>query len=156
MDNSIHLVIFILDNQRFALPLSSVERVIRLVEITHLPKAPEIVIGIVNMHGRIIPVVNIRKRFRLPEREIELTDQIVILQAKKNTIGAVVDTVSGVFEYPEQKIINPENILPGIEYIEGVVKLEDGLILIHNIDRFLSLEEERMLNGAMNKNLIIQ
>jgi purine-binding chemotaxis protein CheW len=108
------------------------------------------------MHGRIIPVVNIRKRFRLPEREIELTDQIVILQAKKNTIGAVVDTVSGVFEYPEQKIINPENILPGIEYIEGVVKLEDGLILIHNIDRFLSLEEERMLNGAMNKNLIIQ
>ncbi|MEK6590235.1 MAG: chemotaxis protein CheW [Nitrospinota bacterium] len=153
MDNSIQLVIFILDNHKFALPLSSVERVIRLVEITHLPKAPEIVIGIVNMHGRVIPVVNIRKRFRLPEREIELTDQIVILQAKKNTIGAVVDTVSGVFEYPEQKIIKPENILPGIEYIEGVVKLEDGLILIHNIDRFLSLEEERMLNDVINKKI---
>ncbi|MBI4378298.1 MAG: purine-binding chemotaxis protein CheW [Nitrospinae bacterium] len=151
MDNPIHLVIFILDNHRFALPLSSVERVIRLVEITPLPKAPEIVIGIVNMQGRVIPVVNIRKRFRLPEREIELTDHVIILQAKKNTLGAVVDTVSGVFEYPEHKIINTENIFPGIEYIDGVVKLEDGLILIHNIDRFLSLKEERMLNGAIKK-----
>ena len=63
----------------------------------------------------------------------------------------MVDSVVGVIEYPKQEVIIPEKILPGIEYVEGVVKLEDGLILIHNIDNFLSLEEEKTLDEAIKK-----
>ena len=63
----------------------------------------------------------------------------------------MVDSVIGVIECPKQEIIVPERVLPGIEYIEGVAKLEDGLTLIHNIDSFLSLEEEKTLNDAMKK-----
>lgn len=143
------LTVFILDNQRFALPLPTVERVIRMVEIAPLPKAPEIVIGVVNLQGRVIPVVDIRRRFNLPEREISISDQIVISRTSRRPVGIVVDEVTGIIECHKEEIITADNILPGIDYVEGVAKLKDGMILIHNIDRFLSLEEERTLGDAI-------
>ena len=151
MNASIQLVVFTLDSQRFALPLSAVERAIRIIEIVPLPKAPDIVIGVINLHGQIIPVVNIRKRFNLPEKEVNLNDRIVIAHSKKRLLGILVDNVAGVFEFPEHKIITADKIISGIEYVEGVVKLEDGIILIHDIDKFLSLEEEKALTDAVNK-----
>jgi purine-binding chemotaxis protein CheW len=71
------LVIFTLDEQRYALHLAAVERVVRMVELTSLPKAPEIVLGVVNVRGRVVPVVNLRKRFGLAERGIRLSDHIL-------------------------------------------------------------------------------
>lgn len=150
-DSLTKLVPFTLDNQRFALPLSAVERVVRAVEITPLPKAPEIVMGVVNIQGRIIPVFNIRKRFRLPEREINLSDQLILSNTSKRPVVIVVDEVRGVAECPEDKITMADNILPGIEHVEGVAKLEDGMFLIHDIEKFLSIEEEDALDNAIRK-----
>jgi purine-binding chemotaxis protein CheW len=149
MSNTLKLVVFALDAQKFALYLSSVERVVPVVEITQLPKAPDIVTGIINVQGRIIPVVNIRKRFQLPMKETDLTDKLVISQTTRRTAAIIVDAVCGVIEYPEQKIITAENVLPGMEYIDGVVKADDGMILIHDLDKFLSLDEEEALNKAL-------
>src|SRR3712207_6774571 len=98
MNNSRRYVVFTLDEHGYALPLSFVERIVRAVEVTPLPKAPEIVLGVINVQGRVIPVVNIRKRFRLPEREIELSDQFIIARTAKRTIALVVDAVGGVAE----------------------------------------------------------
>ncbi len=151
MNDTTQLVTFTLDNCKFALPLPQVERIVHVVEITPLPKAPEAVIGVVNVQGRIIPVVDIRKRFRLPKREMNLNDKIILSQTSKRSVGIMVDSVVNVIEYAKQEVIIPEKILSGIGYVEGVVKLEDGLTLIHNIDSFLSLEEEKMLNHAMKK-----
>ncbi len=145
------LVIFTLDEQRYALHLSAVERVVLVVEVTLLPKAPEIVLGVINMQGRIIPVMNIRKRFRLPEREISLSDQLITARTSSWTVALVVDSVSGVAERSAQEVIAAEKILPGMEYVEGAAKLEDGIVFIHDLDRFLSLEEEKQLNDAMKK-----
>jgi len=78
MEGFIRLVVFTLDEQRYALRLSAVERIVRVVEVPPLPKAPEIVLGIVNVQGRVLPVVNIRRRFRLPEREAGLRDQLIL------------------------------------------------------------------------------
>lgn len=149
MGKSIHLLIFNLDEQTYALYLAAVKRVICLIEITPLPKAPEIVLGIVNLQGKIIPVVNIRRRFRLPERETDLNDQLIIAKTQRRTFALAADSVSGVIERPEEEMIAAEKIIPGMEYVEGVVKLKDGIILVHNLDKFLSLEEERVLEGAM-------
>lgn len=150
MNNSIQqLVVFSLDDLRFALPLSVVERVIRVVDISPLPKAPEIVMGIINLQGQPIPVVDIRQRFRLPKREIALSDQIIISRTSRRTIGIVVDGVAGVIECREQEITDAGKLVPGIEYVEGVARLEDGMILIHNIERFLSIEEEESLSDAI-------
>lgn len=151
MNSSIQLVVFILDNQGFALPLSAVTRVVRAVEITPLAKAPEIVIGVVNIQGQIIPVFNIRRRFRFPDRGIKLSDQLIIAHTSKRPVCMVVDGVSGIVECPEQKIIMADEILPGMEHIEGIAKLGSGMILIHNIDKFLSLEEEEALDSAIRK-----
>ncbi len=149
MRRSNQLVIFILDEQRYALSLSAIGRVLRMVEITPLPKAPEIVLGVINMQGQVLPVVNIRRRFRLPEQEVNLRDLLIIAHTSKRTVALVVDTVNGIVERSEQEVIAAEKILPGMEYVEGVAKLEDGMILIHDLDTFLSLEEEKALDEVM-------
>lgn len=144
-----HYVVFCLDELRVAVSLSSVERVIRAVYLTHLPDAPDIVLGILNLQGRVIPAVNTRQRFRLPDREIAVTDQIVIAHTGRRTVGLVADAISGVIEYAEPDLVVSEDILPGLEYVDSVAKLDDGLILIHNLGRFLSLDEEESLDRAM-------
>lgn len=137
------------DDLRVALPLPFIERVVRAVYLTHLPDAPEIVLGVVNVEGRVIPAVNMRRRFRLPEREMSLTDQLVIAHTSQRSVALLADAVSGIAEYAEPDIVGADTILPGLEYVDGVVKLGDGLILIHNLDRFLSLEEAASLDRAM-------
>ena len=145
------LIVFTLDDQMLALSISSVNRVIRVVGITPLPKGPDIVIGIINVQGNIIPVVNIRKRFCLPERDINLNDQIIITHTSKRAIGIVVNSVIGLIESTEEKIVTSEAIVPGIDYVEGVVKLEDGLLIIHDIEKFLSIEEEGAIDNAVKE-----
>jgi purine-binding chemotaxis protein CheW len=151
MNRLIRLVSFNLDDQKYALFLSAVLRIIRVVEITSLPKAPEIVSGIINMHGLIIPVFDIRKRFRLPQREIQLDHQLIVGTTSKRTVALIVDSVNDVIDISEEKIIAGEKILPEMEYVEGVVKTEDGMILIHDLERFLSLQEEKALHEAMEE-----
>lgn len=151
MDKRIQLVVFILDEQQYALHLTAVERVVRAVYVTPLPKAPDIILGIVNLGGRIVPVVNVRQRFHLPEREISLSDQLIIAKTSRRTVALMADAVSAVVEHPEPTIIAAENILPGMKYVKGVVKLENGLILIHDLDTFLAIEEARTLEEAMKE-----
>jgi len=149
MNPSNPLVIFTLDGGRYALSLSAVERVLLTVEVFPLPKAPEIVLGVVNIQGRIVPVFDVRKRFRLPQREMSLSDQLIVAQTSKRTVALLADAVGGVVEYPEQKVVAADRILPGLDYVEGVAKLEDGLVLIHDLEKFLSLEEEKTLDNAL-------
>jgi purine-binding chemotaxis protein CheW len=143
------LVVFALHEGRYGLSLSVVERIVRVVEVTPLPKAPDIVLGVVNVQGRVIPVINVRRRFRLPEREIALTNQMVIARSARRPIALVVDSVTGVLETSEQQSVAAGDVLPELQYVEGVVKLDDGLILIHNLDKFLSLDEEVLLDQAI-------
>lgn len=142
-------LVFSLDELRIALPLSQVERVIRAIYITPLPNAPAIVSGVINVHGRIIPVVDMRRRFRLEDRRLALTDRFVIARTARRWVVLVVDEVRGVVECPALTRVDGEDILPGLDYVEGVVKLADGLVLIHNLERFLSLAEEETLEHAI-------
>ena len=151
MDPVITLVVFTLDSQHYAIHLSKIERVIHAVELTPLLQAPEIVLGVINIQGRIVPVVNIRKRFRLPEREMNLSDQLIIAQTSRRTVALRVDMVIGVVERSEKEVIVAEEILSQLEYVEGVMKLEDGMVFIHDLDNFLSLEEEKTLDAVIRK-----
>ena len=150
MDPSEQLVVFSLDWQRYALRLSAVERVVRAVEVTPLPAAPEIVLGVINVEGSIVPVMNIRKRFRLPEKEMSLSDHLILARTARRPVFLLVDSVSGIIEVPAGEVIDASKILPRMEYLEGVLKLEDGMVLIHDLDRFLSLEEDRLLDEAIS------
>ncbi|KIO48625.1 chemotaxis protein CheW [Nitrosospira sp. NpAV] len=143
-------IVFILDDQRYALHLSAVDRVVRMVHVTPLSSAPEVVLGIVNLYGRIVPVMNIRQRFNLPKREISLSDRLIFAHTKRRPIALVADAVTEVVECSAQNQIPAESILPEAEYLEGIIKLKDGLILIHNLDKFLSLKEEDTLDVALD------
>jgi purine-binding chemotaxis protein CheW len=143
------LVTFSLDDRKFALYVSAVQRIIRVVEVTALPKAPDIVSGIINMQGQVIPVFDIRMRFHLPAREVKLNDQLIIASTTKRTVALLVDSVDDVIEIPGERIIAAEQIFPELEYVEGVMKTEGGMVLIHDLERFLSLPEEKALDEAL-------
>ena len=145
------LVILRLDEQRYALPLALVERIVRAVEVTPLPKSPDIVVGAIVVAGSVLPVLDIRRRFGLPEREISPADQFLIAHTDHRTVVLVVDEVQGVIERPLTEIVGSAQIVPGLEQIHGVIKLEDGLVLIHDLEKFLSLDEERSLDKAMRE-----
>jgi len=138
-----------LDDRRYALPLSAVERITRVVEVMPLPDAPRAIAGVINVHGRIVAVVNIRERFALPARALRLTDQLLIAQTPKQTIALLVDAVLGVIECAEADIVAASAIAPGMQTICGIAKLADGMILIHDLDRLLSTDEQRAANDAM-------
>ena len=151
MTQPTRLVVFRLDAQRYALPLASVERIVRAVETTRLPNAPAIVLGAINVAGRVLPVLNLRRRFGLPEREINPADQFLIAHTTRRTVVLVVDEALGMVECPATEIIQPIQIAPGLEQLQGVVRLDDGLVLIQDLEKFLSLDEARALDEAINQ-----
>ena len=153
MSELTQLVVFRLDEQRYALTLAVVERIVRAAEVTPLPKAPTIVLGVIDLEGRVLPVLDVRQRFRLPEREIGAADQFLIAQTEWEwrTVVLVVDEVQGMIERSPTEIVGAAQIAPGLEQIQGVTKLDDGLVLIHDLEKFLSLDEARSLDEAMSQ-----
>ena len=144
------IVVFHLDEQSFALPLSAVEKVIHAVEISYLPKAPEIIIGIINVKGQLIPVADIRKRLGLFSREMDPNNQLIIANTGKRQVAIMVDNVIGIRRLETGQLIATKDVCPFIENVRGVAKVEDGLIIIYNLEKFLSLDEEKELEQALN------
>ena len=151
MTENIKIVVFSLDDRQYALHLATVERVLSAVEVTPLPKAPEIVLGVINVQGAIIPVVNVRRRFHIPEREMRLEDQMLIARTAQRVVALIVDSAQSVVELSGDNLIPPKDIVPGTSYLDGIVKLGDGIVLIHDLDQFLSLDEEQALDTALTK-----
>ncbi len=144
-----HLLSFSLDTQRFALPLANVERVVHAVDITPLPDGPGVILGVINVQGRVVPVADIRKRFRMPARDLVLSDHIVIARTPQRPLALVADIVHGVMTWTEENGATLERLVPGLEYVQGIARTSDGLVLIHHLDRFLALDEEAELQRAM-------
>ena len=142
--------VFSIDEQRYAIALSSVERVIRAVELIVPPKAPDILLGLLNVQGGVIPVLNIRKRFNLPDRGIKLSDRIIIARTLRGTTAIVVDAAFGIIELPEEQILEAENILPEMgPHVEGVAKLADDMILIYDLDNLFPIQQMKKLEGVV-------
>ncbi len=145
------LLRFTLDEQHYALRLEAVQRTIRAAAITLVPNAPDIVLGILDIHGEVIPVINVRKRFKLPERAIRPEDRFIIARARSLTVALVVDAADMVMEAQEHGVVLSDDILAGMEYVAGVTRTEEGIVLIHDLDTFLSLGEERLLSEALEQ-----
>jgi purine-binding chemotaxis protein CheW len=143
-----HLVVLALDEQRLAVPLATVDRIVRAVEVTPLPGAPQVVLGVINVQGAVLPVINLRRRCRLPEREIETTDMLVIAHTTRRSVALLVDRAD-VMEFAAESLTPAEQIVPGIVGVHDVLKHEDGLILLYDPEALLLLEEDIALNGAM-------
>jgi purine-binding chemotaxis protein CheW len=143
------ILIFTLDELTYALQLPAVVRVIHAMETRRLPKSPEIISGIINVQGQIIPVIDIRKRFGLPEHETDPDDRMIIADTGKRKIAMFVDTVTGIKELTSLQFSDSKKALPFAGYIKGVAKVDNELILIYDLEQFLSLDEETVLEQAL-------
>ena len=142
MERSSQYFVFGLEDQRYALALAAVLRVIRAVELTYLPDAPDNLVGLLNMGGEILPVLNIRKRFSLAHHDVDIDDRIVICEAGVRTVAFIADVVVGVVELDPREVDEAVHILPEMEhYVEGVGKLNDHTVLIYDLNRLFSIQE---------------
>ena len=142
-------LVFELEGRQFALHVGAVERVVYAVEITGLPHTPDIVMGVINVEGRVVSVFNVRRRFGLPERAVDPHDHFILARTSHREVAIPVDRAVGVIECPAEDVEVSKKILPGIDYVEGVVKRDDGLVLIQDLEKFLSLDEEEALGRAV-------
>ncbi len=145
------LVAFVLDRQSYALRLASVRRVVRMVEVAPLPKAPGVVLGVLDLEGVILPVLSMRRRFGLAEGETSLADQLLVAEASRRTVALAVNSVTGVVERTDEEITKAIEVVPGAQYVEGITRLEDGLLFIHDLDRFLSRSEDAEIHDLLAK-----
>jgi purine-binding chemotaxis protein CheW len=150
MNKTVRLLSYFIEDRLYGLYLETVAGVVRAAEVTPLPEVPSVIIGAVNVRGEIMPVIDMRRRLGLPTREMELSDHFIIARSSRRSVVLVVDAVSGVLEYPEEKISEAEAVVPGgAGVLKGFLMLEDGMLLIQDLELFLSLEEEARLEAAM-------
>jgi len=142
-------VVFKLDAVSVGVSAATVDRIVNAVEITPLPRAPAIALGIISVHGAMVPVVDFRQRLGLPGRDLRLSDRFVIARTPARSLVLVVDSVDGVFDYEESHITDTSEVLPGIEQVQGIVSRQGDIIFIHDLEKFLSINEAASLDAAL-------
>jgi purine-binding chemotaxis protein CheW len=143
------LVIFVVDEQRYALPLGAVERVVRAVEVTPLPEAPPIILGIVNVQGRVVPVVNLRKRFHMEERPIDVEDHFIVAQSSTGQVALPVDEAHGLVRDMNGEYVAAAEIVPNLSYVDQVFLYGAEMVFVLDIDTVLTDDEELALADSL-------
>ena len=143
-------VVFLLGDQRFAISLQAVERAVRAVEYTRLPDATEVVIGVINVEGEVVPLLDVRARFQIPGKEMDLSDHIVIARTGGRRVALLVDRVTGVIESAGGEMAGVSEVTSGSRYIEGILKTDEGMILVlGDLEELLSGEDPAELDKAV-------
>jgi purine-binding chemotaxis protein CheW len=147
-----YFLLFAIGQLKVALSLDYVSRAIRAVEFKELPGAPEIVTGIINIAGEVIPILNFRKRFKLENKPLAEEDKIIIVNSASLRLGFLVDDIIGLHPVSDKELKSAGDIIPGTDQIiEGVAVINKEVVIIHNLNKFLSLNEEKQLNKALEK-----
>jgi purine-binding chemotaxis protein CheW len=146
---STQLLSFEVGNNRFALPAERVREVARAVAIAVLPKAPPIVEGIINFRGTLVPVLDIRQRFGLPPVPLAPEQHLILAHAGRRLVALRVDRALDLVVVDEDVIESAAGVAPGTEHVAGVAKLADGLLVIYDLEGFLSLEEAGQVDAAV-------
>ena len=142
----LQLVIFRLASEEYGLPITKVQEINRLVPITKLPQAPAFMEGIINLRSQIIPIVDLRKRFQLTSGERDENNRIIVVEVNGQVVGIIVDAVHEVVSMQLDKIEPPPpSFILDSQYINGVGKFDDRLIILLDIDKILTSQEEIIL-----------
>jgi purine-binding chemotaxis protein CheW len=140
---------FMLGNEKFAISIMDVEEIIRLTEITPVPKAPDFIEGIINLRGRVIPVADLKKRINLGEADYdENKTRIVVVMLNDKRMGLIIDSVDEIIRIESSDVEQAPALTVNMDasYIEGVAKTEKGMIIILNIHKIFTSDEQNMLN----------
>jgi len=148
--SELQIVVFELDDERYGLDIATVYEIIRHQPITAVPHAPAFVEGVINLRGRIIPVVNLRERFNMAGGELTKATRIVVCEAAGTRVGLVVDAVSEVLMVPADAIEATPDVAAGRDhaYLRGIAKLGDRLIILLSLDGLFGEDERTALAAA--------
>lgn len=125
----------------FGVAVAKVEKIIRAAAVTLLPDVPDTIVGLLNVEGRILPVVNIRKKWHLPERGMEIDDRIILFKAR-TLLSFIVNGVEGVVQLDDLEFHQAEEIHPGLQhYIEGIGRFDNNSVIIVDMVRFFNDQE---------------
>jgi purine-binding chemotaxis protein CheW len=142
------LFVFRLGPKRFALPLERVGAAVRAAYVEELPGAPTLVLGMLNVRGEVMPVIDLGRRFGLPPRPVAPEGFFLIVRSGRRAMALRVDALDGLARRNAVNANEVEN-LPAVDGILGVAVLEDGLTVIFDLDACLSLDEEERLDAAL-------
>jgi purine-binding chemotaxis protein CheW len=145
---SLQILVFEVAGQRHGLPAADVQELLRAVSIVPLPQAPPVVEGIINLRGRVVPVLDVRGRFRLPARPVEPSDHFVVARSGGRLVALRVDRAVDLVSLDAADVEDARGAVPGARYVAKVARLPDGLVLVHDLDTFLSHAESEALDGA--------
>ena len=142
-EQELQLVTFRLASEEYGLPITKVQEINRLVPVTKLPQTPDFMEGIINLRGRIIPVIDLRKRFVMSISSHDDDTRIIIVEINGQVVGVTVDAVTEVIRLSTANIEPPPaTVAVDSRYIDGVGKIDDRLIILLNVDNILTDQEE--------------
>ena len=150
MAETIQVVSFKLGSEEYGVDIAQVQEINRMVAITHVPRAPQFMEGVINLRGQLIPIIDLRTRFGMPRTEHTKNTRIVVTEISTKRVGMVVDSVSEVLRLDLAQIEEAPEMITGVdtEYIKGVGKIEDRLIILLDLARIISGAEKRELDAA--------
>jgi len=143
LSDETQLVTFKVDREEYGVHIMQVQEIIRLGDITRVPRAPAFVEGIMDLRGKVLPVVDLRKRFALGSKEHGETSRVVVVNIADMTLGLIVDAISEVLRLPNSAIEPPPRIIAGIDsrFLKGIGRLDKRLIILLDLDKIFSTEE---------------
>jgi purine-binding chemotaxis protein CheW len=144
------LVTFRLGDDLFAADIFSVERVLRYTAPTAVPDMPDYIEGVIDYQGRVVPIVNLRRRFEMPDLEVRNETRILVLHGAGEWIGVVVDAVTAVTAFDPASVAPPPNLFRGLaaEYLKGIVRMGERLVIFLDVERLLTSTERIALDRA--------
>lgn len=145
----LQLVTFSIGDEECGVNILKVQEIIRTMEITKVPRAPDFVEGVINLRGKVIPIIDLRRRFGLSSRIHDKNTRIIVIEINNVIVGFVVDAVSEVLRIPATTVEPPPPVVAGVDsdYISGVGKLQDRLLIMLDLDRLLSSDDLDMLSA---------
>jgi purine-binding chemotaxis protein CheW len=149
LEDIIQLVSFKIGNEEFGVDILKVQEINRMMEITTVPNAPTFVEGVVNLRGRIIPVIDLRTRLGMVKVDHSIKTRIIVVELVDKTVGFIVDEVSEVLRIPRSITEPPPEMVAGIDanYLTAVAKLEDRLLILLDLEKILDSEEAEQLSA---------
>ena len=147
----LQLVSFIIGQEEFGLDILKVQEINRMVEVTRVPNAPEFVSGVINLRGKVIPIIDLRTRFGFPKKASDKNTRIIVVELSGKIVGFVVDAVREVFRISKSVTEPPPSMVAGIgsEFITAVGKLENRLLILLDFERILHSEEKQKLEATL-------
>ena len=153
-DDILQLVTFFLGDEEFAVDILNIQGINRMIEITTVPNTPDFVEGIINLRGKVIPLINLRRRLGMSPLQWDRSTRFIVVELTNKVIGFIVDSVSEVLRISKDTIEPPPTMMNGVksDYITAVAKVQDRLLILLDLQKVLTTVESDELNKMTENN----